>query len=177
MILNFPLQPSSANHPEAMRPILSLPLLASLFLSGCTCMRPASLHADDPREQSGIERRLKDIFDAAAKKDFPRLDSYHLYGPKFTKFSPGQLGRLDAAAGRAGEHKGLDAVSDLAMRADDLKIDVFGETGIATFDLAYSFRAAGNRIEKKEHATLVFVKDADAWKIVHEHFSALPPNP
>jgi ketosteroid isomerase-like protein len=160
-----------------MRPILCLPVLASALLSGCVCMRSTDIDAENPSEQTRIERRLNEILDAAAKKDFPRLDSYHLYGPKFTKFSPGQPGRLDAAAGRDGEHKGLGAVSDLMMRADDLKIDVIGDTGIATFNLAYSFTATGNRIEKKEHATLVLVNDGGAWKIVHEHFSALPPNP
>jgi ketosteroid isomerase-like protein len=149
----------------------------SVVLSGCACLTITDLNADHPSDQAAIERRLNEIFDSAAKKDFARLDSYHLYGPKFTKFSPGQPARQDAVAGRNGEHKGLAAVNDLNMRADDLKIDVFGDVGIATFTLAYSFKSGADRIEKKEHSTLVFVKDHGAWKITHEHFSLFQSTP
>lgn len=160
-----------------MRPIISLLPFISVLLSGCACLTTPDLNADRPSDQVAIERRLNEIFDAAAKKNFARLDSYHFYGPKFTKFSPGQPGRQDAIAARNGEHKGLAVVNDLAMRADDLKIDVFSDVGIATFTLAYSFKTGSDRIEKKEHSTLVFVKDHGAWKITHEHFSVFQSNP
>ena len=156
--------------------IISVFTLGLLLLSSCVCRPSRSVRADKLPEQAAVERRLNEIFDAAAKKDFARLDSYHLYGPEFTKFSPGQ-GRQDASLAREGEHKGLGAVSDLTMRADGLKIDVFGGTAIATFDLAFGFTAAGTRIDKKEHGTLVFVNTSGEWKIVHEHFSAVPPAP
>jgi ketosteroid isomerase-like protein len=62
------------------------------------------------------------------------------------------------------------------MKADELKIDVFGDVGIATFILAYHFKAGTETIEKTERS-LVFVKDRGDWKIVHEHFSAFKPEP
>jgi len=118
---------------------------------------------------------LREIFDAAEKKDLNRLDSYHLYGPKFTKFSGATLNRQDAAASRKGEHGGLASINDLKMQADDLKIDLFGDVGIVTFILKSSFRAGGNSIENKDRSTMVFVKEHGVWKITHEHFSSIQP--
>jgi ketosteroid isomerase-like protein len=148
----------------------------AIFVAGCASV-PTDRSSKNRGEQAQIERRLKEIFDAAEKKDFDRLDSYHLYGPKFTKFSPESTGRLDAAASRKGEHDGLGAISDLAMHADDLKIDLFGNVGIATFIFRYSFKAGGNSFEKKAQGTMVFAKEGGAWKIAHEHFSTIKAEP
>ena len=114
---------------------------------------------------------MNQIFDAAEKKDFERLESYHLYGAGFTKFSPESPTRMDAATARKGERDGLQAVSDLYMKAQDLKIDIFDNTGIATFIFDYGFKAGTNTVQKQARATLVFVKDSGEWKITHEHFS------
>jgi ketosteroid isomerase-like protein len=84
---------------------------------------------------------------------------------------------LDATAAREGEHKGLSAANDLRMQADDLDIQVFGNAGISTFILSYSFKVGDDRIQKRAHATLVFVKDQGSWKIVHEHLSPVTNAP
>jgi len=57
------------------------------------------------------------------------------------------------------------------MRADALRVDVFGNVGIATFILDYSFDSGGQTIHKKDRSTLVFVKEGGTWKITHEHLS------
>ena len=152
-----------------------LPVLAVLF-AGCASVPAAKPTADYSKEQAQIRRRLDEIIGAAEKKDFERLDSYHLYGRKFTKFSPEAPGRQDAEAARKGEHDGLAAATDLGMKADDLKIDVFGHVGIATFVLNYSFKGPTGVIERKARSTMVFVKERGVWKIAHEHLSALNPN-
>jgi hypothetical protein len=153
--------------------LLASCVLASFLVTGCACLRTADLQADYPEKKSEIERRLKEVIVAAESKNFDQLDSYHLYGPKFTKFSGSSSQRLDAAAGRKGEHDGLGASKGLKMRADDLKIDVFGNVGIATFILDYSFDPGGEVVQRKERSTLVFVKDGGAWKITHEHLSPI----
>jgi len=153
---------------------LLLPTVAVL-IAGCASGPTAKSSADYPQQQAQIRQRLNEILDAAEKKDFVRLDSYHLYGPKFTKFATEAPGRLDAEEARKGEHDGLGAATGLAMRADEVKIDVFGDVGIATFVLNYSFKVGTETIEKKTHSTLVFVNDHDTWKIVHEHLSAPKP--
>jgi len=136
----------------------------------------ARLNAPHPQEQAAVERRINEIFDAAEKKDMPRLDSYHFYGPKFTKFAPESMGRLNAGAAREGEHVGLAQLDELMMRADGLKVDVFGETAIATFVMTYSFKLHDDTIKKQAFATLIFVKVGGEWKITHEHFSPAKSN-
>jgi ketosteroid isomerase-like protein len=148
-------------------------LLLALIVAGCASQKTSGVRSDDRGAQAQIRQRLQEVFDAAEKKDFKRLDSYHLYGPAFTKFTGSSPERLDAAAGQKGEHDGLGAINGLQMRADGLKIDVFGEVGIATFILDYSFDANGERVQKKERTTLVFVKESGGWKIAHEHLSPI----
>jgi ketosteroid isomerase-like protein len=152
-------------------------LVLSVLLSGCATAPTEPVQADYSQKQAQIKRRLKEIFDAAEKKDMVRLDSYHLYGPNFTKISAASVTRQDTTVARNGEHLGLGAITDLKMQASDLKIDVFGEVGIATFLLNSSFKAGADTIEKKEHSTLIFVNEHGAWKIAHEHFSAIKSNP
>jgi ketosteroid isomerase-like protein len=149
-------------------------LLAPLLLAGC-----ASISNQEPNKNSEIakeqvHRVLDQIFDACEKKDLDRLDSYHLYGPQFTKFDSLSPGRLGAEAARQGEHAGLSAVNDLHMQAEDLDIEIFDGTAICAFLLDYSFKTATDTIQRKARATLVFAKDHGHWKIVHEHLSAPP---
>ncbi len=152
-------------------------LVAAIAGSGCASHPEPKRHRVVSDEPAQIQLRLAEIFDAAQKKEMDRLDSYHLYGRGFTKFGPGQSGRLDSTAAREGEHHGLGSVSRLSMRAEDLKIDIFRDVGIATFILNSSFLAGTNEIARRERSTLVFVKDRGEWKIVHEHFSAFNPQP
>ena len=90
-----------------MHQIRHLLLAVALLVAGCASMSTASLNTDNPEERAQIQRRLKEVFDAAEKKDLKRLDGYHFYGPKFTKFAAEQLDRQDADAARKGEHDGL----------------------------------------------------------------------
>lgn len=154
-----------------------LPVLVALLLVGCASSPTAKLNAPHPKEQAAVERRINEIFDAAEKKDMPRLDSYHFYGPKFTKFAPEAMGRLNAGAAREGEHVGLSQLDELMMRADGLKVDVFRDTAIATFVMTYSFKLNEETIRKQAFATLVFVNAGGEWKITHEHFSPAKSNP
>lgn len=155
---------------------LIAPALAVAFLvAGCASPPTADPQADCPLERAQIEHRLQEVIAAATAKDFNRLDGYHLYGPKFTKFSGSSPERLDASAGRKGEHDGLGAISGLKMRADALKIDVFGNVGIATFILDYSFDSGGEIKHAKERTTMIFVKEDGSWRIAHEHSSPITP--
>lgn len=164
------------NHTITCALRLVAPVLAVAFLAaGCASPPHTDPQADYPVERAQIENRLQDIFAAAAAKDFSRLDSYHFYGPKFTKFSGSSPERLDADAGLKGEHVGLGTINGLKMKADALKIDVFGNVGIATFILDYSFDSAGVTTHVKERTTMVFVQESGVWKIAHEHLSPIKP--
>lgn len=127
--------------------------------------------------EAQVRKRLQEVFSAAEAKDLARLDSYHLYGPKFTKFDAGSGGRLGADEARQGEHSGLSALTNLSLRADELKTDVFGDAAIATFIMRARAEQGDHTIDTQHRGTVVFIKDAGAWKIAHEHFSSVPPAP
>jgi ketosteroid isomerase-like protein len=140
--------------------------LAVALLTGCATSGPS---VGSPSQQ--VERRLAEILDAAQAPDLIRLDSYHWYGPHFTKFaSTGS--RLDAASAREGEHKGLSALAGLKLHTEGLQIDIFGDAALATFVMTASFRSGADTVTKRDRGTLVFVKHGGSWQIVHEHFSA-----
>jgi ketosteroid isomerase-like protein len=141
-----------------------------LLWTGCVTTQQVS-SANRDGEEAQVRERLAEIFHAAERKDLARLDSYHWYGPHFTKFA-GTGKRMDAAAAREGEHKGLSALAGLKFRAGDLQVDVFSDTAVATFIAAASFKAGADTVTKRERGTLVLVKRSGSWKIVHEHFSA-----
>ena len=158
------------------RALQILPVIA-LLASGCASTSQNNLNDPHPAEQAQIENRLKEIFDAATKKDFPRLDSYHFYGPKFTKFATESPDRQDSVAAREAEHNGLKAVSGIKVQLANLKIDVFQDVGVATFLLRYSFSVGTESVEREAKGTLVLINDRGTWKIVHEHFSTLNSAP
>ena len=160
-----------------MKNVIAVAAIVGLLVGGCASGPRGKVAAQQPREAREIAGRLLEIMDACEKKDFVRLESYHLYGPKFTKFSTESAGRLDAESARKGERDGLSAVNGLSMRADGLKIDLFGKVGIATFVLNYSFKAGEETVEKQAKTTMVFVKEDGQWKIAHEHLSGIQPNP
>jgi ketosteroid isomerase-like protein len=59
------------------------------------------------------------------------------------------------------------------MRAEVLKIDVFGPVGIATFIPDYRFDSAGETMHARGRSTMICVKEGGAWKIAHEHLSPI----
>jgi len=60
-----------------------------MAVGGCASAPRGKAAAEQPKEAREIAGRLLEIMDACEKKDFERLESYHLYGPKFTKFFDG----------------------------------------------------------------------------------------
>ena len=145
--------------------------------AGCVTEKSAPPVSGRPDDQFAIRQLLEETFDAAARKDFPRLDSYHAYGPKFSKFSADSPHRQNAEEARQGEHEGLAAVDGMTMRADDLKVDVFGDAALATFVLDYAFEVEGRRIAARARATMAFVREGGVWLITHEHFSPIQARP
>jgi ketosteroid isomerase-like protein len=141
------------------------------LLAGCAALRPGGA-AQAPDERTAVMQRIAEILHAAETGDFQRLDSYHWYGPHFTKFAAGPGARLDAVAAREAEHKGLKAAAGLNLSAEELKVDVFDGSAVATFVMTANFKSGADAVTKRERGTLVLVKQGGSWRIVHEHFSA-----
>jgi ketosteroid isomerase-like protein len=132
-----------------------------------------------PDAQAQIRRRLDEIWATAAKRDFERLESFHLYGPKFTEFKDGKV-RGNATTCAAGERTLFGMLEGPSVDMKDLVINVFGEVAIATFNGHFTGRMHGHAVALDQQSTMVFVKHDGDWKIVHEHFSLIgapPPHP
>ncbi len=150
---------------------LALVAACSIVL-GCAHASSNAPRVSEPEAQAQVRRRLDEIWDSAAKRDFARLASYHLYGPKFTEFKDGAP-RADATSGEQRERAFFGAVTDPEVVMNDLAVNVFDEVAIATFNGDFSGTMEGHPMSAKLAVTLVFYLDHGQWKIVHEHFSPL----
>jgi hypothetical protein len=152
---------------------LLLPLLAS-------CRAPApvdSSRASVLESQREVERTLRELLAAAERKDFVKLEAFHLYEPRFSKWDTRGAVRMDAEASRREERVGIESLEAFRPGVEDLKVDVFGDTAVATFLMPYEVVAAGQTSRNRVRATLVWHRVDSGWKVVHEHFSPLPPSP
>ncbi len=124
--------------------------------------------------QTTIRRRLDEIWATCAKRDFERLESFHLYGPKFTEFKDGKP-RGNAHTCAAGERAFFAMIEAHTVDMKDLAVNVFGDVAIATFNGHFTGKMHGNAVAVDQQSTMVFVRAGTDWKIVHEHFSLIGP--
>ena len=125
-------------------------------------------------EQAQIRNLIHEIFETAKAKDMDNLDSYHLKGPKFSKFDDGDIPqRQDYEMAKKSEEDFFTNITEFAYKLPDIKVDVFDDMAIATFILDYSVIMEGETFNGNSRSTLVFVQDEGQWKIIHEHFSPL----
>lgn len=82
-------------------PVVLLALALALVLLTVCASSSSRSGATSGSQQARVKQRLEEVFHAAETKDLPRLDSYHWYGPHFTKFA-GTGPRQDAATARQG---------------------------------------------------------------------------
>ncbi len=129
-------------------------------------------------EQEAVERRLAEIISAARRKAIDELESYHAFGPKFTKFDDFEpLERQDAGATKRLEREAILGVQEFSPEVVDLKVDVFGAVAVTTFVLEYDVvTKQEERASFRARATMVLVNHDDSWLIVHEHFSPFVAN-
>ncbi len=115
---------------------------------------------------------------AARRQAIDELESYHAFGPKFTKFDDFEpLERQDAETTRRLEREAILGVREFDPRLVDLKVDVFGAVAVATFVMEYRVvDDEGQRHTFRARATIVLAKEESGWLIVHEHFSPFVAN-
>jgi len=131
-----------------------------------------------PGEQLAVERRLEDIMSAARRRAVDELESYHAFGPKFTKFDDFEpLERQDGETTRRLEREAILGVKEFDPRVVDLKVDVFGPAAVTTFVMDYRvLDDEAQRHSFRARATMVLAKEESEWLIVHEHFSPFVAN-
>ena len=123
-----------------------------------------------------VERTLNQVMSAARRRAVDELESYHAFGPKFTKFDDFEpLGRQDAETTRRLEREAIIGVKEFTPDVVDLKVDVFGPVAVATFVMAYDVVTEDDeQLSLRARSTMVFAHDEGRWLIVHEHFSPFP---
>ncbi|MGL1886532.1 MAG: nuclear transport factor 2 family protein [Reichenbachiella sp.] len=122
-----------------------------------------------PEEQQELIEVVKSIVRDAETANLEGLKDIHLASDKFTKFGPRNFERQGVEKTNESELAFFGTVSNYKEKVDDLKIDLFGEVGIATYYRDVSFKQNGEEKNVKLRQTLVFLKTDEGWKIVHEH--------
>lgn len=130
------------------------------------------VHGTFSDERQEVERRLGEVLDAVATKDFKRLASFHLDSPKFSKFNDNApLERQNIDVSNQIEQDELGSVDNFKGEFDDLRIDVFGPVAITTSIFRYTFEADDEPGAAAIRASLIFVNVHGDWQIAHEHLS------
>lgn len=102
------------------------------------------------------------------------LQEIHLISEKFTKFGPRNFERQDVESTNKSEAAFFSSISEASYQIKDLKIDVFGDVGIATYYPEVSFFRGGEQVQATGRQTLVFLRTDAGWKIAHEHGTGRP---
>jgi ketosteroid isomerase-like protein len=147
-------------------------LLAALCIASCTGARSLKSDlVDDPFPEAQAELRavVAAIASDAMEANIEGLQAAHLHSEKFTKFGPRNFDRQDVASTNESEAAFFGSIKNLDYRIKDLKIDVFGDVGVVTYYPHVSFEQDGEEKKTTGRQTLVFLRTAEGWKIVHEH--------
>lgn len=152
--------------------------MASLSLGGCSVEeRGVKDLANAPfvEEQSEIRDAVLAIKADIELSNIEGLQAAHLDSEKFTKFGPRGFERQDVAGTNESEAAFFGSIKNVEYEVRDLKIDVFGEVGIATYYYEASFLRDGSDVAVEGRQTFVFLKTDSGWKLVHEHGTVRQP--
>jgi ketosteroid isomerase-like protein len=122
-----------------------------------------------PEAQAELREVIQSIRKDVMTANIDGLQAIHLESDKFTKFGPRSFERQDVASTNQSEAAFFSSVSITEYEATDLKIDVFGNIGIATFHPQVTSVKNGEESRGSGRQTVVFLKTPSGWKIVHEH--------
>jgi ketosteroid isomerase-like protein len=147
-------------------------LLASILLVSCSDEkhgRQDLINNPFTQAKSEIREVINSIAKDAEMANIQDLQAIHLNSEKFTKFGPRMFNRQDVTSTNQSEAAHFGSISEFEQEVKDLKIDVFGDIGIATYYPHVSFLKDGMKIKANGRQSLVFLKTENGWEIVHEH--------
>ncbi len=147
---------------------LSVLMFSTLLFASCAAT-PDLAHAPFPEAQAEVKEAFRVIINDAKNADVARLRESHLNSGKFTKFGGQVFDRQDVEQTNESETAGVTSIHDLEYEVRDQKIDVFGDVAVMTFYSHISFKKDGESFQPIARQTIVFLKTADGWKIIHEH--------
>ena len=157
----------------AAKPLWILPACTILFaLGACTTDNQAQpdVAVDSvPNVEAEIRDAVMSIKNDIESSNIEGLQAIHLESAKYTKFGPRTFDRQDVDDANQSEAAFFSSISNAKYDVNDLKIDVFGNIGIATFYPQVSFIRDGEDVQVTGRQTLVFLSTESGWKLVHEH--------
>ncbi|ULC60171.1 nuclear transport factor 2 family protein [Flaviramulus sp. BrNp1-15] len=128
------------------------------------------LNDDFPEAKAEIKKVIDDIFKCFQENDADKLIAHHIYGSKFTEFRNDEP-RFGSEENEAYERGFVGAISNFDYTLGGLKIDVFGDVSVVTFEADFRPKIQEQTPQIWANVTLVFIKVNNTWKITHEHFS------
>jgi ketosteroid isomerase-like protein len=133
------------------------------------------------KDRSDIESLIRSFFDAGKNKDLPSLSAFHAASDKFSKFDENPpYTRQNSEEAFVHEQAAFANISDYSYTIDGLRVDLFGDTAVATFYLTYKgmfvndYSFEGSPVGSRARVTMVLTREKDGWKIAHEHLSRFP---
>ena len=150
-------------------------LLFLIFLVSCSKQKLEKadpINGSFPVAHAELREVIKSIVEDAETANIDGLKSIHLASDKFTKFGPRRFDRQNVESTNESESVHFGSISNFSQEVRDLKIDVFGDVGIATYYPHVSYVQDGIEKSGSGLQTLVFIKTLEGWKIIHEHGTA-----
>lgn len=133
------------------------------------------------KDAKDVEGVIRAYFEAGRNKDLTGLADFHASRDSFTKFDENPpYTRQNSDEAFVYEQAAFANITDYRYVIDDLRIDLFGDSAVATYYLAYGgmfvndYSFEGSPVSGKARVTMVLVRMPKGWRIAHEHFSKYP---
>jgi len=130
-------------------------------------------------DQEQIVKVIQTFFETGKTKDFSVLGNIQVNSPEFSSFSDVPPYSLKGyAESIALEELRFASISDYDYEIKNVKISIFGNTGVVTFVLNQKGMLVDNKAFTGQHitingrATFVLIKE-DTWKIIHYHLDKI----
>lgn len=158
-----------------------MPMITMLIFVFASCSetkneQPDIIENQFPEKQKELIEAVNTIVRDAETANLDGLRDIHLVSDKFTKFGPRSFERQNVQQTNESELAFFGRVTNYKEEVKDLKVDVFGDVGIATYYREVLAELDGEVSSSELRQTLVFVNTEDGWKLVHEHGNRKNPN-
>jgi len=138
----------------------------------------------DEQAKAEVVAFIRSFFEVGKTKDLTSLMDFHSPAGLFTKFDENPpYTRQNSEEAFIYEQAAFANISDYEYKIDEQKIDLIGETAIATFYLTFTgvfvndYSFEGMTVGSKSRVTMVLARFGGSWKLVHAHFSPFPDIP
>lgn len=133
------------------------------------------------KDRGEIEATIVAFYEAGKNKDLTSLADFHASRDKFTKFDENPpYTRQNSEDAFVHEQAAFANISDYSYKVEELRIDLLGDSAVATFYLTYKgmfvndYSFEGSPVGSRVRVTMVFTRTDRGWRIAHEHLSRFP---